>query len=803
MKGDGTTLELVRMPGKPALQTSGPLAVPKTSAVGQIQVADEAGFAYLSGDIDFGATGRNEIFQNIKFIVLTEYFSVPLDREFGFDYSMVDKPMAIAEAVFSQEVAMRISLYEPRAQFRSIDFVRDEMVGKLSPDIKVVLLTFEEGPSLYRAAIAGVAGAAVTAPLPTSAVIATPEAFSGTITGLPGASGPAGTVTVGSTTTGPPGSDALVVNTGTPSAAVLDFTIPEGEKGEQGTGITIKGTVANHAALPATGNTPGDMWIASDTGHGWAWNGTAWIDCGPIQGPVGATGPTGATGPQGATGATGTAATIAAGTTITGAAGTNANVVNVGSSSAAVFNFTIPQGIQGVQGVQGSQGVQGIQGPTGNPGAAATVTVGTTTTGAAGSAANVTNIGTTSAAILNFTIPQGIQGVQGIQGIQGPTGPANVLTVSGTATGAPGTNANVVISGTTPAQSLAFTIPRGDAGPTGATGAAGQIWRGSWVSTTSYLANDAVEYQGSTYICTVPNTNSPPDLYSGSTWVPPLANTAARGSIAALPASNQAQYYARGDNTWQILQMCPKGSIWGLTISNNVADATNDIDIAAGQCAGSLGLVDIVLVTSITKQLDVLWAAGTNQGGRDTGVIGGDLWWHIFVIKNPTTGVVDALFSQSATAPTLPSGFTAFRRVGSLARVSGTLGSFLQVGDWFYRVPALVYSALGTRALSLLTVPTVPTGVITFPILELEMNTAVNGVGYFTLASGFNSAFNTWGFVAKQNLANAVGTANVTYICTNFSAQIYMGISDTSTPQTCSIYTNGHYDNRGKDGYSP
>jgi hypothetical protein len=46
-------------------------------------------------------------------------------------------------------------------------------------------------------------------------------------------------------------------------------------------------------------------------------------------------------------------------------------------------------------------------GPTGS---AATVAVGTTTTGAAGSSAAVTNSGTSSAAVLNFTIPQGAAG---------------------------------------------------------------------------------------------------------------------------------------------------------------------------------------------------------------------------------------------------------------------------------------------------------------------------------------------------------------------------------------------------------
>ena len=46
-------------------------------------------------------------------------------------------------------------------------------------------------------------------------------------------------------------------------------------------------------------------------------------------------------------GAAGAAATIAVGTVTTGAAGTNASVTNSGTSSAAVFNFTIPRGADG------------------------------------------------------------------------------------------------------------------------------------------------------------------------------------------------------------------------------------------------------------------------------------------------------------------------------------------------------------------------------------------------------------------------------------------------------------------------
>jgi hypothetical protein len=65
-------------------------------------------------------------------------------------------------------------------------------------------------------------------------------------------------------------------------------------------------------------------------------------------------------GDVGTTGATGTAATVNVNTTITLGAGSAALVENLGTSSAASFRFSIPQGPQGIQGVQGAQGV-GLQ----------------------------------------------------------------------------------------------------------------------------------------------------------------------------------------------------------------------------------------------------------------------------------------------------------------------------------------------------------------------------------------------------------------------------------------------------------
>ena len=51
---------------------------------------------------------------------------------------------------------------------------------------------------------------------------------------MQGPPGEAATVTVGTVTTGEQGTDVIVTNSGTESAAVLDFTIPRGETGAVG-----------------------------------------------------------------------------------------------------------------------------------------------------------------------------------------------------------------------------------------------------------------------------------------------------------------------------------------------------------------------------------------------------------------------------------------------------------------------------------------------------------------------------------------------------------------------------------------
>lgn len=82
-------------------------------------------------------------------------------------------------------------------------------------------------------------------------------------------------------------------------------------------------------------------------------NGTSWVS---DQGVTGATGPAGA---NGTNGTNGTAATVSLGTVSTGVPGSNVIITNSGTSSAALFNFTIPRGDVGATGATGPAGPSG------------------------------------------------------------------------------------------------------------------------------------------------------------------------------------------------------------------------------------------------------------------------------------------------------------------------------------------------------------------------------------------------------------------------------------------------------------
>lgn len=133
----------------------------------------------------------------------------------------------------------------------------------------------------------------------------------------------------------------------------------------------------------------------------------------------------------------------------------------------------------------------------------------------------------------------------------------------------------------------------------------------------------------------------------------------------------------------------PDDHLQGMVPSVNSTDSDHDIDFTAGACMDDGNDTDMVLASTLTKQIDAAWAAGNNAGLLDTGTVGSDTIYNLFAIKNTTSGVVDYLASLS-TSPSMPSGFTKKRWVG-WARTDGSanildfkiLGTGKRVEYWY------------------------------------------------------------------------------------------------------------------------
>ena len=90
-------------------------------------------------EIDFApSTTAEEVVQNIRTILATPKFSVPLDRDFGVDWSILDRPLPLAKAKYTAEIITAIKKYEPRATVSSVSFTATED-GVLLPVVEVTI----------------------------------------------------------------------------------------------------------------------------------------------------------------------------------------------------------------------------------------------------------------------------------------------------------------------------------------------------------------------------------------------------------------------------------------------------------------------------------------------------------------------------------------------------------------------------------------------------------------------------------------------------------------------------------------
>jgi len=252
----------------------------------------------------------------------------------------------------------------------------------------------------------------------------------------------------------------------------------------------------------------------------------------------------------------------------------------------------------------------------------------------------------------------------------------------------------------------------------------------------------------------------------------------------------------------QIANVWPRGYIDGLILSNSAGDAANDIDIADGVAKDDGDSADVTLAAPITKQLDVAWAAGANAGGLDTGAKLPDTWYHVWLIARSDTGSVDALFSTSATTPTMPANYDRKRRIGAiLTDGSGAIVPFRQNGDQFWlgshRHDVNVSNPGTARVLYTLTVPL---GVKVLADVSANYSQNPDGVtGRWWFGSPDDDDQPVATIWTLNSGASGQNTGTHATLVTNTSRQIAFRSENSSGGRVLDIWTRGWADPRGRN----
>lgn len=82
------------------------------------------------------ASTVEEVLQNIRILLATTKFTVPLDRGLGLKTSLIDRPLPQAKAMISADIVQAIRQYEPRAKVEKVTFSGDAE-GRLIPKVLV------------------------------------------------------------------------------------------------------------------------------------------------------------------------------------------------------------------------------------------------------------------------------------------------------------------------------------------------------------------------------------------------------------------------------------------------------------------------------------------------------------------------------------------------------------------------------------------------------------------------------------------------------------------------------------------
>jgi hypothetical protein len=246
-----------------------------------------------------------------------------------------------------------------------------------------------------------------------------------------------------------------------------------------------------------------------------------------------------------------------------------------------------------------------------------------------------------------------------------------------------------------------------------------------------------------------------------------------------------------------------RGYLGGLTMSNDTNNPSTVIDTSAG-VADSDDVTTMMTLPAFTKNANATWAAGSGSGCLDVNsgtVLAASTWYHLYVIENTTTGVVDEVCTTSMAvppSPTLPTGYNKKRRIGSFkTNSSSAILLFTQNGDeflWTTEVADVNAAPIGNTVLS--PVLSVPPGFFVSALLKVGISSST-GAELYAFPYGVSP---TDGVVSTFGNASWPSIVPLTIEVPSYASPS-RSIFVVATAASCcsySIITRGWIDTRGR-----
>ena len=283
-----------------------------------------------------------------------------------------------------------------------------------------------------------------------------------------------------------------------------------------------------------------------------------------------------------------------------------------------------------------------------------------------------------------------------------------------------------------------------------------------------------------------------------------------RGDLVRGSATNVAERVALGvrgqivvsdgaDVKWGMLL---RSHLAGLQLANNTGAPTTKIDVSAGACADDTNAVIVSQAAPATIDCTT-----TGAWGLDTGILGSNTWYHIFKIMK-ADGTDSVVASTSPSSPTMPSGYSYKRRIGSFKTDgSAHIVGFIQFGDRFLlKTPALDYSSTPSDTNAFLVTLTTPNGIRTVALLNIlaqctsnggELNVYLSSTDCDDLApGGVSNLVSPLATIETYDGGNGNASGSQAQIVTNANSQIRARVG---IARQFGIATLGWFDRRGRD----